>query len=134
VTTSVGRSEERAAAAEVKLGGGTGPVKLYSETSTMSTILILMVYALTAISLPVFIWQRHRSSFSIGRHTVVPTLGVLALVTPFIELFYPGQPVPYSVFPYLALATVLAALAGARYVVRRNPRAGASEGDALSDA
>jgi hypothetical protein len=60
----------------------------------------------------------------------VPALGALALVIPFIALFQPGQPVPYSVFPYLAVAVLIAALPTASYVLRRNPKAGSSEGSA----
>ncbi len=109
------------------LGGSDDPVKLYAECSTMGTILILFVYVLTAFSLPVFVWRRHRSSFSPVRCVAVPALGALALVIPFAELFQPGQPVPYSVFPYLALAVLAGSWVIAAYVVRRNPRAGESE-------
>jgi amino acid transporter len=116
------------------VGGSTEPVNLYAECSTMGTILVLFVYVLTAVSLPVFMWRHHPDSFSIARYVGVPTLGVLALVIPFVELFHPGQPVPYSVFPYLALATLIVAWVLARYVVRRNPRAGAGEGRALPEA
>ena len=58
----------------------------------------------------------------------MPLLGALALVVPFVELFQPGQPVPYSVFPYLSVAILLAACGYALYVLTRNPRAGAGEG------
>ncbi len=116
------------------VGGADDPVNLYAECSTMGTILILFVYLLTAISLPVFMWRRHRGSFSVLRYVVMPALGALALVTPFIELFHPGQPVPYSVFPYLAVAILAASWPIALYVVRRNPRAGSSEGRAASEA
>ena len=115
------------------VGGTDDPVNLYAESGTMGTILVLFVYVLTAVSLPVFMWRRHRPAFSFARHVVMPTLGVLVLVVPFIELFEPGQPIPYSVFPYLAVATLLAAVVIAIYVVRRNPRAGASEGAAFSE-
>jgi hypothetical protein len=60
----------------------------------------------------------------------VPALGALALVVPFVELFQPGQPAPYSLFPYLSLAILIAAALAASYVVRRNPKAGAGEGAA----
>jgi amino acid transporter len=109
------------------VGGSTDPVKLYAESSTMGTILLLFVYVLTAISLPVFMWRRHRDSFSPTRHVGTAVLGTLALVIPFIELFNPGQPVPYNIFPYLSLAILIVAGVLARRVVRRNPRAGASE-------
>jgi len=116
------------------LAGSADPVNLYAESSTMGTILVLFVYVLTALSLPVFMWRRHRGSFSVTRHVGIPTLGVLVLVIPFVELFHPGQPVPYSVFPYLSVAILIAAAVIATYVVRRNPKAGATEGAALSEA
>jgi amino acid transporter len=100
----------------------------------MGTILMLFVYVLAAVSLPVFMWLRRRHAFSLIRHVGVPMLGALALVIPFIELFHPGQPVPYSLFPYLSLAALLAAVAIAAYVVKRNPKAGAGEGRVRSEA
>ena len=48
--------------------GSTNPVGLYAECSTMGTIVILFVYFLTTLSLPVFMWRRHRQSFSALRH------------------------------------------------------------------
>ena len=108
--------------------GTTSPVELYAECSTMGTIVILFVYVLTTFSLPVFMWHRHRQTFSVLRHVVMPALGALVLVIPFVELFKPGQPVPYSVFPYLALAILAAAVLAAWLVVRRNPSAGSGEG------
>jgi amino acid transporter len=109
------------------IGGDTrslDPVGLYAECSTMGTIVILVVYLLTNISLPVFMWRRHRPMFSPLRHVVLPTVGSAVLIVPFVELCAPGQPSPYNVFPYLALALVLVACAIAWVVVRRNPTAG----------
>ncbi len=114
--------------------GSTNPVGLYAECSTMGTIVILFVYLLTTLSLPVFIWRRHRESFSALRHVAMPILGALTLVVPFVELFKPGQPSPYGEFPYLALAILAAAAAIAWFVVRRNPSAGSSEGKAFSES
>jgi amino acid transporter len=111
--------------------GSTDPVGLYAECSTMGTIVILFVYLLTTLSLPVFMWRRHRRSFSAIRHLVVPLLGALTLVVPFIELCKPGQPSPYSEFPYVALAVVVVACAIAFATVRRHPDTGAGEGAAV---
>jgi amino acid transporter len=108
--------------------GSTDPVGLYAECSTMGTIVILFVYFLTTLALPAFMWRRHRQSFSVARHVVVPILGALTLIVPFVELCKPGQPSPYNVFPYLALAIVAASAVIAAVVVRRNPAAGSSEG------
>jgi amino acid transporter len=107
--------------------GSMNPVGLYAESSTMGTIVILVVYLLTNLSLPVFMWRRHRSMFSLVRHVVVPALGSAVLVVPFIELCEPGQPSPYSTFPFIALGLVAVAAATAGLVVHRHPSAGSSE-------
>jgi hypothetical protein len=62
----------------------------------------------------------------------VPVLGAVTLIVPFVELCKPGQPSPYSVFPYLALAIVAVAGAVAFVIVRRHPDAGAGEGTSFS--
>lgn len=105
-------------------GGPPNPVDLYAEASTFGTILVLFVYVLTAVSLPLFMRRAHREAFSAVRHVAVPALSVLTLVVPFVELFQPGQPAPYSVFPFLALAAVVAAAVAARLAPR--PRSAAS--------
>jgi hypothetical protein len=108
--------------------GSTNPVGLYAECSTMGTIVILFVYLLTTVSLPVFMWRRHRKSFSSLRHVAVPVLGALTLIVPFVELFKPGQPAPYAEFPYIALAVGTAAIAIACLTVNRHPSTGSGEG------
>jgi hypothetical protein len=79
--------------------GSTNPVGLYPECSTMGMIVILFVYFLTTLALPIFMWRRHRQSFSGLRHVAVPAMGALTLVVPFVELCKPGQPAPYNAFP-----------------------------------
>jgi amino acid transporter len=108
--------------------GSTDPVGLYAECSTMGTIVILFVYFLTTLSLPVFMWRRHRKSFSPLRHVVMPVLGAVILIVPFVELFKPGQPAPYAEFPYVALAIGAAAIVIACITVHRHPSAGSGEG------
>ncbi len=114
--------------------GSTNPVGLYAECSTMGTIVILFVYLLTTLALPVFMWRRHRASFSPARHVLVPLLGAATLVVPFVELCKPGQPSPYSYFPFVALAFVVVAAIVAFVVVRENPATGSGEGTTFSDS
>ena len=108
--------------------GSTNPVGLYAECSTMGTIVILFVYVLMMLSLPLFMWRRHRERFSAVRHVLMPALGALVLVIPFAELFKPGQPAPYSLFPYIAIAIAAAATVIACLVVHRHPTTGFGEG------
>jgi hypothetical protein len=92
------------------------------------------VYFLTLLSLPVFMWRRHRHSFSPVRHLAVPFLGALTLIVPFAELCQPGQPAPYNAFPFIAVGIVAAAVAIAGIVVHRHPRTGEGEGAATSSS
>jgi amino acid transporter len=108
--------------------GSTNPVGLYAECSTMGTIVILFVYFLTTLALPMFMWRRHREAFSPLRHAIIPVLGALTLIVPFVELCKPGQPSPYGEFPYVALAVVAAATVIACLTVRRHPSTGSGEG------
>ena len=97
-------------------GKGTGamnPVGLYAEFSTFGTILILFIYGLSALALPLFVWRSKRVRLSWWRHLAIPSLALCALVVPFAELFAPGQPAPYNLFPYLAIATALGAFGAA---------------------
>jgi amino acid transporter len=103
------------------------PVNLYAECSTMGTIVILVVYLLTNLALPLFMWRRHRATFSALRHIVVPALGSLVLIVPFVELCEPGQPAPYNAFPFIALALLAIAAAIAWLVVHRHPSTGLGE-------
>jgi amino acid transporter len=107
--------------------GSMDPVGLYAECSTMGTIVILVVYLLTSLSLPVFMWRRHRPMFSPVRHVVVPALGSAVLIVPFVELCQPGQPSPYSAFPFVALGLLAVAAVIAGLTVHRHPAAGSSE-------
>jgi len=119
------------------ISGNTGsmnPVGLYAECSTMGTIVILFVYFLTTVSLPFFMWRRHRDSFSLIRHVAIPILGSLTLLVPFVELCRPGQPAPYGEFPFIALAILAVAVALAYLVVHRHPGTGAGEGTKVSGA
>ena len=114
--------------------GSTDPVGLYAECSTMGTIVILFVYFLTTLSLPVFMWRRHRHTFSALRHLAIPLMGALTLIVPFIELCKPGQPAPYSEFPYVALAIVAVATVIACVTVRRHPSTGSGEGTTFAES
>ncbi len=100
----------------------------------MGTIVILFVYLLTTLSLPIFMWRRHRSSFSPARHVAVPLAAALSLIVPFVELFKPGQPFPYDAFPFVAVAILILAVVLACVVVHRRPATGSGEGSALAEA
>jgi amino acid transporter len=114
--------------------GTMDPVNFFAEASTMGTILILLVYLASNIALPFYYRRHHRTEFKVVRHVVLPTLGAAAIIVPLYYLAKPGQPAPYSWFPYLALAVLIAAVAYAVVLTRRDPGLGERVGSIVADA
>jgi amino acid transporter len=105
----------------------------FAEASTMATTLILLVYLASNIALP-FYYRRYRpTEFRAVRHAVVPALGAAAIVIPLYYLLKPGQPAPYSWFPYLALGLLAASVVYAVIFTRRDPALGERVGSVVAD-
>ena len=79
--------------------GSTNPVGLYAECSTMGTIVILFVYLLTTLSLPVFMWRRHRTVLLGPPARRVPVLGALSLDRPVRRAVQAGPARPVQRVP-----------------------------------
>jgi amino acid transporter len=105
----------------------------FAEASSMGTILILLVYLAANIALP-FYYRRYRpTEFRMVRHVVLPALGAVAIIVPLYYLVKPGQPAPYSWFPYLSLGLLVAAVAYALVLTRRDPALGERVGAVVAD-
>jgi hypothetical protein len=77
--------------------------------------------------------SRERSTYRSRSASLTPILGALTLIVPFVELCKPGQPVPYSEFPYIALAVLAVAIATACITVHRHSSTGLGEGTTFSE-
>lgn len=114
-------------------GRGMDPVTFFAESSTMGTILVLVVYLLSNLALPVYYRRYRPAEFSPLRHALLPLLGAAAIVVPLYYLSLPGQPQPYSWYPYAALVIVVLALAYAIVLARRDPGLGDRVGSIVAD-
>ncbi|MEU9343850.1 APC family permease [Streptomyces sp. NPDC048278] len=115
-------------------GGPMDPVAFFTESSSLGAILILLVYLASNIALP-FYYHRYRpQEFHPVRHLLLPAIGTLAILVPLYYLSKPGQPAPYSWFPYAALAALLASLGYAALLVRRDPHLAQRVGSVVADA
>lgn len=115
-------------------GGSMNPVVLFTETSTLGAILILLVYLASNIALPLYYRRYRPQEFRTVRHLVLPAIGTLAILVPLYYLAKPGQPAPYNWFPYAALAALLAAVGYATLLVRRDPGLADRVGSVVADA
>jgi amino acid transporter len=114
-------------------GGPMDPVVFFTESSTLGTILILLVYLASNIALPLYYRRYRPQEFKTVRHLVLPAIGALAILVPLYYLAKPGQPAPYNWFPYAALATLLAAVGYATLLVRRDPDLADRVGSVVAD-
>lgn len=109
------------------------PVVFFQEGSTLGSILILLVYLAANLALP-FYYRRYRPrEFHVVRHLLLPGAGALAILVPLYYLAKPGQPTPYSWFPYAALGALAVSLVHAALLARRDPTLAERVGSVLAD-
>ncbi len=89
-------------------GLASGPLNAFDYLGTLGTIIITILFIAVNVALPVYYWGHHRDRFSYWLHAAWPILGIAALGFPLVLDFAPGQPVPYNVFPYVAVAVAIA--------------------------
>ena len=106
---------------------------MFAETSTLGTIMIITVYFVALISLPRFYLRYYRDKFKVVKHLVIPVLGMAAIAFPMWQLVKPGQPSPYSWFPYFTLAVIVIGLIYAVYLNSRDKTLGDRVGSIIAD-
>jgi amino acid transporter len=98
------------------------------------TILIALTYLVANLALPVYFRRFHRERFDPVRHLLLPLLGALAIGYPLYELVKPGQPAPFSRYPYVALGVLVVAAVYRAIMLRRYPALGERVGSVVADA
>jgi amino acid transporter len=109
------------------------PLQMFAETSTLGTIMIIAVYFVFLISLPRFYLRYYRDQFNALKHLVIPVLGMAAIAFPMWQLIKPGQPSPYSWFPYFTLAVIVIGLVYAFVMNSRDKTLGDKVGSIVAD-
>jgi amino acid transporter len=113
--------------------GSMDAINYFTESSTMGTILVLVVYFLGNLALP-FYYRRYRpSEFGVIKHGLLPVLGMIAIAVPVYYLVKPGQDQPYNWFPYLALGIIVVSVVYAVVLSRRDPGLGDRVGSIVAD-
>jgi amino acid transporter len=114
-------------------GWNTPPLVFFGEIGTMGTILVALTYLVANLALPVFYRKYHPDKLHPIRHVLLPLLGAVAIGFPLYELIKPGQPAPFSRYPYVALGVLVVALIWAAVVVTRDRTLGERVGSIVAD-
>lgn len=89
----------------------------FGYLSTLGTIPLIIIYGAANVAVLRYKW----TNLSPFQRYVLPILGVISLAVPLWALIQPGQPAPYSWFPWLALGLIVLALIYAFLRVRAVP-------------
>jgi amino acid transporter len=104
----------------VWLGVQYGPATAFALVGTIVTLLILVVYLATCLSVPLFYYREHRMEFSIGRHVIVPVIPAVALIFPIWVQFVPAPAPPLNLAGPVCGVWLVFGLLVAQRVRRRN--------------
>jgi amino acid transporter len=91
------------------------------------------VYLLSNLALPVYYRRYRPEEFNAVKHLVLPILGALVILVPLYYLAKPGQPAPYSWFPWAALVIMVLAVLYSLVLVRRDPSLADRVGSIVAD-
>lgn len=104
----------------IVFGWNVKPVDLFGETGSLGTIPVIITYLVTNLALPVYMLRYHRAEFNPLRHAIIPIVGTLLMLFPLWGLVQPGQPSPYNLFPWIALAVLIIAIVYGLVLARRD--------------
>ncbi|MDD2876120.1 MAG: APC family permease [Acidiphilium sp.] len=105
----------------IVFGWNSKPVDLFGETGSLGTIPVIITYLTTNLALPVYMLRYHRDEFNPLKHAIIPIVGTVLMLFPLWGLVEPGQPAPYNLFPWVALAVLIISVIYGVILERRDP-------------
>lgn len=100
-------------------GVGWGPINAFGDLGYLSSLGILPVYIGANLALPFFIYKKYRSDFSVLFHVVFPGLSSLIFFVAIYLSLHPWPAAPMNIFPWVLLGWILASIAWALVLRRR---------------
>lgn len=103
------------------IGWNLTPIEMFGETGTLGAIPVVIVYLMTNLALPVYMWRFFRKEFNVVKHAIVPALGTILILFPLWGLIQPGQPPPFNRFPIFTAAGLLISIIYGVILAKRSP-------------
>src|SRR2546421_5316898 len=72
------------------------PSTAFALEGTIITILILVVYMATCLSVPFYYLREHREEFNVARHVILPIVPFIVLIFPILAQFIPAPMPPLN--------------------------------------
>ncbi|XIF20059.1 MAG: APC family permease [Acetilactobacillus jinshanensis] len=80
---------------------------MYSNASTLGVMGILIVYMMVCAGSGVYFARRKDVRFSWFRHLIIPVVGILVLIMPFVSNIYPVPQFPGNLYPYIIIGWIV---------------------------
>jgi len=103
-----------------------GASTAFALLGVIITILILVVYMATCLSVPFFYLREHRENFNVARHIILPAIPFIVLIFPILAQFIPAPPAPLNLAGPICAAWFVLGLIVVVLLSMRSPAALAS--------
>jgi amino acid transporter len=110
---------------------GPGATGAYGFAGVIGTVAIVIVYLASNVALVRYFWST--ADRKIGRHVIVPVLGVVALAYPLYSVIKPGQAYPYNYVPWIVLVWILLGIGLYAYYRMKSPEKIAAIGTFIAE-
>jgi amino acid transporter len=99
------------------------PSNAFGLEGTIITILILVVYMATCLSVPFFYLREHREEFNVFRHILLPAVPFIVLIFPILAQFIPAPSYPLNLAGPICAAWFVLGLIVVAFLSIRAPEA-----------
>lgn len=103
------------------LGSIYEPGELAAWAAYIATLFFIAAYGLLGVGVIKYYYEQHRSEFSVGRHLIVPIIGLVGVGIVTYGNVHPTPPSPLRYFIWATLATIVVSVIVALYLEKRNP-------------
>jgi len=99
------------------------PSTAFALEGTIITILILVVYMATCLSVPFYYLREHREEFNVARHVILPIVPFIVLIFPILAQFIPAPMPPLNLAGPICAAWFVLGLIVVVFLNLRRPTA-----------
>jgi amino acid transporter len=103
------------------LGSIYEPGELAAWAAYIATLFFIAAYALLGVGVVKYYYEQHRAEFSVGRHLIIPVIGLVGVGIVTYGNVHPTPPSPLRYFIWATLATIAGSVIVALYLEKRNP-------------
>lgn len=92
------------------IGVPFGPEQIYASLATVGALSLLIVYMLICIGTIFYFKRQANLKFSVFKHVIIPSAGLVILIFPLWSNLYPIPKFPMNIYPYMVTGWIIIGL------------------------